>query len=878
MSHRRDRYHLLQQQQQLQTGAANPAAPLPPTQPDLYTNPVSSPAPLGAPMGATMGAPMGAPTTGPLGVAPGPAPLGPTPAGPVEKAATKLEANKLPNPTKGFTPADAEKVELINLQQYNAQDGPPVPRPQHDFIVNDAWNCSPRFMRSTLNYIPATQDIKNQSKIPMGLLVSPLAETVPEEVPVPTVDHGEAGPIRCNRCRAYINPFVMWNQSGTQYTCPFCSLTNDLPLHYQSPLISGQRQDLAVRPELYRGSVDFVATGTYQTKPPTPPVYVFLLDTSATAIQSGLVYAFASAMQRLVPAIFAESPVKLCFITYSSTVTFFNISPSAPRPQMAVMPDLEQGFPPLPFNAFAQTYADAKDNIEKLLQLIPSMYNKPDASSIGAGSALQLATKVLAQSKSVGKIFLFTSGLPEVGQGKLAKRIANAESDNEKTLFTAQIPFYKKLGEICAKSGVGLDLFACSSTFIDLATIGEMVKVTGGQCYLYPSFALQTHGEQLYRELFRNFTRESGYDGLLRLRTSTGLSQSGESGHFLSVNETDLMVGTVSADSAIYFELTHDEKLKEGEVLYFQSALLYTSREGQRKIRVHNWKAQATDSLQKVFKGSDLDTTLNALVRSSISDVPNNKMVDVRQKFMDRLAAILASYRTHCAKTQSIGQLILPESLRLLPVYSLGLLKTPLLGPLRQGTTYPVLPDARSYLMMLHNSMHPRDQAASIYPTLYQVHTMSGHPRFGLSCEGSPGLVFLPGTVRLSYESLHTQGIYLLDAVDRMYLWIGAEAPEELVDQLLLPEECTADAKKCLVLLTRKETDLSYRLFNLLSSRQFQRRLSPEILVIHQGSPLEYYLMLHLIEDGQGGTVRDVKDMDYPDFLRHLHRMIQRIN
>lgn len=95
--------------------------------------------------------------------------------------------------------------------------------------------------------------------------------------------------------------------------------------------------------------------------------------------------------------------------------------------------------------------------------------------------------------------------------------------------------------------------------------------------------------------------------------------------------------------------------------------------------------------------------------------------------------------------------------------------------------------------------MHPRDQAASIYPTLYQVHTMVGHPRFGLSCEGSPGLVFLPGTVRLSYESLHSHGIYLLDAVDRMYLWVGADTPEELVDQLLLPEERSAEAKKCLV-------------------------------------------------------------------------------
>lgn len=72
----------------------------------------------------------------------------------------------------------------------------------------------------------------------------------------------------------------------------------------------------------------------------------------------------------------------------------------------------------------------------------------------------------------------------------------------------------------------------------------------------------------MYRELFRNFTREAGYDGLLRIRTSTGISQCGESGHFLPANETDLMLGTVSADSAIYFEFSHDEKLKDNEGIF----------------------------------------------------------------------------------------------------------------------------------------------------------------------------------------------------------------------------------------------------------------------------------------------------------------------
>jgi len=97
-------------------------------------------------------------------------------------------------------------------------------------------------------------------------------------------------------------------------------------------------------------------------------------------------------------------------------------------------------------------------------------------------------------------------------------------------------------------------------------------------------------------------------------------------------------------------------------------------------VRSHNWKAQATESIAKIFKGADLDITFNSLIRASIADIPKYKMSEVRTKYIERLAAILAAYRTHCAKTQATGQLILPEALRLLPIYSLSLLKSALLG------------------------------------------------------------------------------------------------------------------------------------------------------------------------------------------------------
>jgi protein transport protein SEC24 len=117
---------------------------------------------------------------------------------------------------------------------------------------------------------------------------------------------GDEGPLRCRRCRAYVNPFVNFVDNGAQYQCRLCGCANELPPEYFSPLdINGQRVDLAQRPELVHGTVDFVAPKDMQGKLLTPPPvtgpaaaqqqpvrwvpsYVFVIDVSVAAAQSGL--------------------------------------------------------------------------------------------------------------------------------------------------------------------------------------------------------------------------------------------------------------------------------------------------------------------------------------------------------------------------------------------------------------------------------------------------------------------------------------------------------------------------------------------------------------------------------------------------------------
>ena len=51
---------------------------------------------------------------------------------------------------------------------------------------------------------------------------------------------------------------------------------------------TGRRVDLDQRPELTKGSVEFVAPAEYMVRPPMPPLYFFLIDVSISAVKSGM--------------------------------------------------------------------------------------------------------------------------------------------------------------------------------------------------------------------------------------------------------------------------------------------------------------------------------------------------------------------------------------------------------------------------------------------------------------------------------------------------------------------------------------------------------------------------------------------------------------
>jgi protein transport protein SEC24 len=237
-----------------------------------------------------------------------------------------------------------------------------------------------------------------------------------------------------------------------------------------------------------------------------------------------------------------------------------------------------------------------------------------------------------------------------------------------------------------------------------------------------------------------------------------------------------------------------------------------------------------------------------------VRDMQSNTLGAVRASLIDKCVDVLAAYRKHCASTTSPGQLILPESLKLLPIYVLSLSKHPLLRASAEASV-----DERAYNMAVFNDDSPALTTPFVYPRLYPLHKLPAD----VGVEDSGGRVVIPTPQRLTAEYLEADGAYLLENGKDMYLWLGRSAPGsagELFHEVLA---VTADRNAP---RTHPDTD---RVVHIIDAIRAQRCKGAVLRLVRARDPLEGKLLASLVEDRAGEAA------SYVDFLVQVHKLIQ---
>lgn len=584
---------------------------------------------------------------------------------------------RLPSPPGLIPNQDTSETPI-----YNTKTMPIPPTAASDFIAIDQGVCSPRYIRSSVYSMPNSPELAKQSCLPIGLILQPLADPQQGESAVPIIDFGPSGPLRCGRCRAYINSLNTFTQGGRAYICFYCQHINSIPDDYFSPIgPDGIRMDTYQRPELFSGSVEFIASSEYISKPIEPLSVVFLIEATQNSIKNGVLQTVAASLKAIINSLPETNNYRFGFLTFGETIQFYQLSSSLSKPKILCVGEIDDMFLPCsPDGNLLVSTQNSKLLINQLLENLPGMFQNTMEVSSCLGSALRTGAMMLKTSG--GKIICFQNSLPSLAPGELKPRM-NLEiigTDRERELYKSQSNYYERFAENCAQLKIGVDLFLLSESYLDVASTQIACKMTGGRLYFFPRFSILRDRLHVHHELHRVLTRTQGYDATLKIRTSTGLDISEKFGDFRSAPADEMDLSCIDCNKSFGCVLQVSGKIPDESFIGVQAALLYTTAIGERRIRIHNWRVQTTSQLSKVFAAADLETLVFLTTCKAIQATNSESLQTIRKHLIDRCVDIVYPFRKFCStKAFNPGVLILPEALKLYPLYVVCLMKNILL-------------------------------------------------------------------------------------------------------------------------------------------------------------------------------------------------------
>ncbi|KAK4521396.1 Translation factor guf1 mitochondrial [Mucor velutinosus] len=765
-------------------------------------------------------------------------------------AKPRIDPNQIPSPVQIQT-KDMAKYETPDAYYGTCDLQEPLPLASTHFRSLDQGNCNPHFMRSTLQTVPATADLMRDTGLPFGLVLQPLAQLHPDDTALLVVPLAA----RCSRCKAYINPWCKFTQGGQKFVCNLCEYENTVAPEDVCPCdISGRRMDAEQRPEFMLGSIEYDAPEEYwQDIEPKPLHWLVAIDVSRRAMERPVLGTLVQILKHMLASGFPPS-IKIGIMTFDTSVHFWNLK--GEQATMMVVSDIDDVFVPMSAQDMFVDPTESRAAIESLLEQLPALFHNEHNLMPHAVFASAVQAAALALKTTGGKVTVFQSSLPSLGPGVLKNRDDPKiyGQEREKGLFQPQDTFYTQLGASCVQAGVSIDLWlipALSTPYMDVATIGVLSALTGGDTHYLPDFDAQLHSVQFMHDFKHAIYREQGYRAALRVRCSNGLSVEDHYGNFNMSNATDLELANINADTTVGVALKHDGKLPENKPVYFQCALLYTTAQGQRRVRVHNLSLNVGVTANPVFKLADLDTSLNFIIKRNITLTAKKSLTDLSYD-MDQLAVkILTSYRKYCASGASAAQLILPESYKNLPLLFSSMKKSAIM---RKDPTLNV--DTRVYFFRKIKALSISGTIQFLYPKCVKLHTWFE--------EQGP----LP-LERLSYDRFDPAGIYWVQSHSALFVWIGANASPQLVEGMFGTSNRNEINPLMEQLPVIENSTINNQLRQIYYASTNDIPYLPRLQVIRHGMDLEVELSKVLVED------ETFNQMSYVDYLCMIHKQIQ---
>lgn len=720
-----------------------------------------------------------------------------------------------------------------------------------DFL--DAANCSSDIFRCTMTKIPETNSLLQKSRLPLGVLIHPFKDLNQLAVIQCNVI------VRCRACRTYINPFVFFVDCK-RWKCNLCYRVNELPEEFQYDPVSKTYGDPSRRPEIKSSTIEYIAPAEYMLRPPQPAVYLFLLDVSRLAIESGYLHTFCNVLSAELTNLPGDARTQIGFIAYDSALHFFSLGEGLSQPHEMTILDIDDVFLPCPDNLLVNL-KDRMELVVDLLNLLPTRYNNTFETHSALGAALQVAHKLM--SSTGGRVTVFQAALPSVGPGTLTPREdPSKRADSEVQHLNPATDFYKRLALECSSQQIAVDLFVVNSQYVDMATISGISRFSGGCIYHFPLFKAQhiVQNESLERSFRRYLTRKIGFEAVMRVRCTRGLSIHTFHGNFF-VRSTDLLsLPNVNPDAAFGMQIAIEESLSDVQTVCFQAALLYTSSKGERRIRVHTLCLPVTATLSDVINSADQQCIIGLLSKMAVDRSMLSSLSDAREALVNVAIDVLSAYKLSLNTGSGQSGLFAPQCLKLLPLYISALMK---FIAFRVGVSTRL--DDRIKAMCDMKTKPLQQLIEQIYVDLYPVHNLEEQMTI---VSGDEEVIPQPPHLQLTARSIDSNGAYLMDTGEHMIILVCSGISVQFLNQVLGIVDYNSITEE-MYELPVLENPFNQRLHAFINYLNDEKPFPATLQIIRENSQSRGAFLEHLVED------RLERALSYHEFLQHLKTQVK---
>ena len=799
------------------------------------------------------------------------------------------------NPIHIPRPNQNDEIYINNEKMPFFETGTGVPPPHSTsfYSVKETQNSSCRLIRSTLNSVPISQSLLNETNLLFGLCIQPFAEIPDYEEQIPKVNTVNTI-FRCKQCNSYINNKynISYSAQNKQVAiCNLCQKENEFDNTIPGVKSDYFNSDFSSCPELVKPTIDFIAPTNFKSSKIFVPHYLFMIDISENSYQLGLPSYVINSIQTNFESFDNAQNTDIAFGLYDNkNIYFFYAEKEDIR--LTIMGDSKDPFCPLSMKKFYLNITEQREQIEKLIEKLNNFIEEKNANiqivkgkrqiSTLTGAAIKAGVDSLVEN--VGRLMVFTPNPCQHGFGACSSReIFDKEKEPHKAnpFYPQNEEIFVKIGEKAANNRIVVDLFIFMSHAFDLSSYSLVSNLSGGHVEYYnysmDPITIKAMFEKLHYDLTRIFTRPNYYDCKFMLRFSVGVDCVEILGPFNKKLGEAFQLGGCDPDYCYYYNMRLNETFKSGQKVDIQLVILYDDNYSNRYLRTINFSLELTEETLKIFNNAEVDACAKAMIYKEISLMFRTDFNNVKKNLEDKIINSFKYYRVKEKSQTASNQLVLPISIRYLPLYIDSFLKTGILSnqnrlDMINQIIYIMNKLLREPIYSTMKFLYPKFYRIDKIESVQTANTNFKIENIGLINE-KYNIIQKPLLLRLSKDVIDFDCAYLIDNGCFIYLFIFNQIEGNFYRDLF--GVSTFDEAKNLEDITLDEenqSDLNQRLLNIISQLRKENygKFQPIKIVFLEERGIINYILTDLLKEDR------IEEYDnYPSYLCSIHKEIQ---